>query len=817
MVDIPGDSSTTASLTVGSSATGSIEVAGDHDWFRISLTAGQQITVALSATDANGLSDAYLRIRDAAGNVLFENDDGGGNLNSRVSFSAPSSGIYFIDAGGYNDQATGDYQISVTPFTPPPVATPGEFADQLVSGYWGGDTHHFNVTQGGSISVNLTGLTPAGQVLARQALTTWSDIIGVRFAEVSTGGQITFDDNQTGAATDGSWSNGIITSEHVNIGTEWLTNYGTGINSYSYQSYLHEIGHALGLGHAGDYNNTATYPYDARFANDSWALSVMSYFDQRESSYFGNQGFSKVYLGTPMVVDILAASRLYGLSTTTRTGDTTYGYNSTAGNPVYDASLYPSLAYTVFDSGGSDTLDYSGSAANQRIDLNQGAFSNVNGKIGNVSIAYGTVIENAIGGSGGDTLVGNSTDNVLTGGLGRDTLIGGGGVDIFKDTAAGLNGDTISDFSRADRIVVTDAVAGSFSASLSGNTLTYTGGSLTLTSVPAGHVVFQASASGVQLTIVGSTVANDFNGDGRSDILWRNDNGSLSDWLGSGSGGFIVNDSALTGVPVNWHVAGTGDFNADGRVDILWRNDAGGLSDWLATDSGGFTPNDAVAFSQVATSWHVAGTGDFNNDGRDDILWRNDSGALSDWLGNGNGGFVANDAAAFAQVATSWHVAGTGDFNGDGRADILWRNDNGALSDWLGTANGGFAANDSAALMQAPTNWHIVATGDFNGDHRDDILWRNDNGTLSDWLATPNGGFTPNDAAAFTQVGTDWHVAATGDYNGDGRADILWRNDNGSLSDWLGTANGGFAVNDSAASSHVSTTWHVQAPEVSLI
>jgi len=424
-----------------------------------------------------------------------------------------------------------------------------------------------------------------------------------------------------------------------------------------------------------------------------------------------------------------------------------------------------------------------------------------------------------VGGAGTDTLNGAGGADILTGGADEDVLIGGFGSDIFRDTAAGLKGDTIADFAIGDRITISDVSLADFTFSFGGTSLTYTGGMVTLANRPVGHFLASANlAGGVDLTFVPEAVDNDFNGDGRSDILWRSDNGGLSDWLAKANGGFTDNGAvSYTQVPTDWRVTGTGDFNGDGRSDVLWRSDSGGLSDWLGRPNGGFTDNGAASFTTVSNDWHVASTGDFNGDGRDDILWRSDGGGLSDWLGKLNGGFTDNGSASFTTVSTDWHVAGTGDFNGDGRDDILWRSDGGALSDWLGTANGGFTDNGAASFTTVSNDWHVAGTGDFNGDGRDDILWRSDSGALSNWLGTANGGFTDNGAASFAAVSNDWHIAGTGDFNGDGRDDILWRSDSGALSNWLGTANGGFTDNGATSFAAVSNDWHIQPHDYMVI
>jgi hypothetical protein len=159
-------------------------------------------------------------------------------------------------------------------------------------------------------------------------------------------------------------------------------------------------------------------------------------------------------------------------------------------------------------------------------------------------------------------------------------------------------------------------------------------------------------------------------------------------------------------------------------------------------------------------------------------------------------------------------VAQTCDFNGDGFGDILWRNTNGDTSIWLMTGSATQVQVLSATdLGVVPTTWHIVGTGDFNGNGKSDILWHNDNGDTSIWLMTTTG--TQVQVASTTDFGfvpTSWNVAVTGDFNGDGMSDILWRNTNGDTSIWFMTSSGSQVQVLSASDlGVVPPSWVVQA------
>ena len=116
LVDVPASTSTTASIGVGGTVQGTLEVGGDHDWYRINLVAGQQITISLSGTSGpGGVSDPYLNLRNSAGTIIMHNDDSGGSLNSKIVFTVTTSGTYYIDAGAWDASSLADGSNQAAP------------------------------------------------------------------------------------------------------------------------------------------------------------------------------------------------------------------------------------------------------------------------------------------------------------------------------------------------------------------------------------------------------------------------------------------------------------------------------------------------------------------------------------------------------------------------------------------------------------------------------------------------------------------------------------------------------------------------------
>ena len=292
----------------------------------------------------------------------------------------------------------------------------------------------------------------------------------------------------------------------------------------------------------------------------------------------------------------------------------------------------------------------------------------------------------------------------------------------------------------------------------------------------AGIVMADKAVTGTPSCTSSVVAIHDFNADGCSDILWHQSGGGVGIWLMSGT--YVVGSATVGTVDTAWQIAGTsslvqstGDFDGDGKADMLWRKSDGTLAMWLMN---GTVPKAQAGIGVVDTAWQIAGSGDFDGNGKADILWRKSDGTVALWLMNGA---TPTTQVAFGAIDTTWQIAGIGDFDGDGKADILWRKSDGTVAMWL---MNGITTKAQVAIGSVDTAWQIVGVADFDGDSKADILWRHANGSLAIWEMN---GITPKVQVALGSVGTSWQIVSTGDYDGDGKGDILWRNTDGTVRD----------------------------------
>jgi FG-GAP-like repeat/Lectin C-type domain len=328
---------------------------------------------------------------------------------------------------------------------------------------------------------------------------------------------------------------------------------------------------------------------------------------------------------------------------------------------------------------------------------------------------------------------------------------------------------------------------------------------------PLGYVVEYGGFSGeAALKFSGSVAVNVRSQSlaitGGSNITWRNNaSGQNAIWQLNGSS--LVDSAFITPAPdKNWTMVASGDFNGDGKDDLLWRNySTGENAIWLMNGFNNLNATSQKFLTRVAdTNWKMIAAADFNGDSRADILWRNDrTGENAVWFMDArsttsDGRYVSDEQFFANRIRTidrDWKMVGAGDFDGDGKADIAWRNEvTGQNAIWLmdGTSNTPVSSKvngEQLITSIAGSNWKVVGIGDFNGDSKSDWVWRNSStGENAIWtisaavtnssvsISTTEQFIVDENGARVIVPGNDWRIEAIGDTNSDGKSDLIWRN-----------------------------------------
>lgn len=547
--------------------------------------------------------DHELPVVDATTGLRLDiNVDGqGGTIRNKPVFTADEVAAYLNrDEAGWDGALTN--KSFHAPHTQPNGTLSFGFFDQL------SDLNDGYVVGNGALTeyFGFSALSAAQRSAAREAIQSWDDVIAWDFVEKPNAeADINFGNTTTGPAQawaylpmDFAEAYGPSDAPYQRAaGDVWVnpaqsSNLALDEGFYGLTTLIHELGHSLGLSHPGDYNFgpgfAVNYVNGAEYYQDSRQYSIMSYWDAYETGaqHVDWATYTYAYGATPNIHDIAAAQRLYGAESTTRTGNTVYGFNSNAGPDAYDFVKSPHPVVAIWDAGGVDTLDFSGWNTPSVMDLNPGAFSSGGGTVefltleqvnanraalglaprtqatfdlynslfkaglanglmtDNIAIAYGVTIENATGGGGDDIISGNSVGNTLTGNAGDDRLDGRGGNDTM---IGGTGDDTYVVDSRGDRVIEAHGAGeDTIETSLTSFTLsdklienlTFTGGASTGTGNPGNNKLTGASDGD---TLTGAAGDDTLSGEGGDDQL---NAGSGDDYLKGGAGHDTLNAAA---------------------------------------------------------------------------------------------------------------------------------------------------------------------------------------------------------------------------------------------------------------------------------
>ncbi|WP_082364470.1 M10 family metallopeptidase [Novosphingobium sp. AAP93] len=496
----------------------------------------------------------------------------------------------------------------------------------------------------------VTGAVNANQApMIAKAFEAWSNVANIKFTPVTETADGTVGDIRiafSSAISAGYWgySLGVSDGRANAHGDIWIDDTYIGQSfapgTYNYMAMLHEIGHSLGLKHTFE-----APKIPAGFDNQRY--SIMSYTSP-EQVWWRNPATSRTewLIKTPMVYDILAIQKLYGANMTYRTGADTYAFDPAA--PSFE---------TIWDAGGTDTFSVAAFSQGCTVDLRPGAYSSLAydsvALTNNIGIAFNCNIENALGGSGGDTLIGSELANLLDGGAGADGLQGNGGDDILRGGTGndqldgGVGNDTLSG-GDGDDVLIGGA----------GNDLLDGGAGTDTASFAAVSASLRVSLaiSGAQNTGAGNdtlvSIENLIGGTG-ADILTGNDGANLinggggADQLSGGGGADIL-------------IGGGGRDSLQGGLggDVFRFAELGDLPDTTATTADTIldfssSQGDRIDLSAIDAVKSTSGVND-----------------AFTWIGNGA---FTKVAGQLRYVVASGVGLVSGDIDGNGVADFAIR------------------------------------------------------------------------------------------------------------------------------------------------
>ncbi|MGD9981257.1 MAG: M10 family metallopeptidase C-terminal domain-containing protein, partial [Hyphomonadaceae bacterium] len=588
---IGGNFGTTGTISIGGAQNGFVNTVGDDDWYRIDLVAGQSYVFSLTG---GTLADPYLELYNEFGGLVAFDDDFGDGTNALLRFTPVTSATYFVNARAFEGQGvsnTGSYTLTAN------TGAPASPLDSI--------NYHFTMP-GPNIAIWFAPAgfsNPSGDAATRDWNQTEINAVFAALATYSAVIPLTF--TQAASQATANWILSLAELEGNTLGYfnpgvngygafdptvgDWTTGLSPGGGAFV--TLIHEFGHGLGLAHPHD-NGSENYGPDnsevmqgviqefnsfGTFQMNQGVFTTMTYNDGWQTAPFGpNTSGTVGGQATPMALDIALLQQNYGANPNTNAGATSY-------NLLSIASAYRA----IWDVSGTDSISFDGSSA-ATIDLRAatllnavgggGYVSYVSGIHGGFTIANGVVIENAVGGSGNDTLIGNAAANTLDGGQGADQMTGGLGDDRYIIDNAG-------DVANENPGEGVDEIVSSIDHTLGADfeRLTLTGGATNGTGNAADNIIIGNAGNNVLTGLGGGDIldggagADQMIGGAGNDRYYVDSLGdTITELADEGIDEIVVAGDWTLGANIEWLTLAAGVFGTGNAVDNVITGNANG-------------------------------------------------------------------------------------------------------------------------------------------------------------------------------------------------------------------------------------------------
>ena len=290
----------------------------------------------------------------------------------------------------------------------------------------------------------------------------------------------------------------------------------------------------------------------------------------------------------------------------------------------------------------------------------------------------------------------------------------------------------------------------------------------------------------------------------RQPVIWH-----LSD-TGVRKGGVTVASSPASA----WEIAGTGDIDGDGVEDLIWHNTSTGRAlIWFLDPDGVYHHNQQVLDANLATSWRLKGVEDMNQDGVPDLIWhQSTTGRTHIWALNAAGEYVSGWNVTDTYPATTWSLKGVADMNQDSNPDLVWhQSTTGRALIWFLDSAGKYVSATNVSTVNPATAWKIMGVADMNQDTNPDLIWHHaTTGRVHIWYLNETGNYVSGSDVADVNLSTTWSIKGVADVNADDNPDLVWHNSStGRTHTWFLNDSGAYVSGTNATSVNLATTWQI--------